>query len=97
MRSTTFEWDSGVKKYSRQQLPLQLRYAITIHKCQGQTLQKAVIDIGKSELAAGCTFVALSRLPSLLCGLIQPMSFQRNGRNFLIRQNEEKRLQDLAI
>ena len=99
---TTFEWDSGVQRLSRQQLPLQLRYAITIHKCQGQTLQKAVIDIGKSELAAGCTFVALSRLPSLRCGLIQPMSFQRlksisNGRNFLLRQNEEKRLQDLAI
>ena len=72
-----FEWDTGVQKLSRQQLPLQLRYAITIHKCQGQTLHKAVIDIGKSELAAGCTFVAISRFPRLECGLIQPMSFDR--------------------
>ncbi len=60
-----FEWDTGVNKLSRQQLPLQMRYAFTTHKCQGQTLQKAVIDIGKSELAAGCTFVAISRLPRL--------------------------------
>ncbi len=57
-----FEWDSNGRRLSRQQLPLQLRYAITIHKSQGQTLENAVIDIGKAELAAGCTFVALSRL-----------------------------------
>jgi len=49
----TFEWDTGVQKLSWQQLPLQVRYAITILKCQDQTLQKAVIGIGKSELATG--------------------------------------------
>ena len=58
----TFEWAVETQKLSRQQLPLFLRYAITIHKCQGQTLKKAVVDIGKSELAAGCTFVATSRI-----------------------------------
>ncbi len=96
----TFEWEAGAHRLSRQQLPLQLRYAITIHKCQGQTLQKAVIDIGKSELAAGTTFVAISRLPRLQCGLIQPMSFERlkaisGGRNFQRRLDEEKRLYSL--
>ena len=54
------EWNSAGKHLSRQQLPLQLRYAMTIHKNQGQTLHKAVIDIGSAELAAGCTFVATS-------------------------------------
>lgn len=96
----TFEWDGGAQRLSRQQLPLQLRYAITIHKCQGQTLPKAVIDIGKSELAAGCTFVAISRLPRLQCGIIQPMSFERLkaiscGRNFQRRLDEEERLYSL--
>ena len=90
----TFEWAVETQKLSRQQLPLLLRYAITIHKCQGQTLKKAVVDIGKSELSAGCTFVAISRLPRLDCGLIQPMPFERlkaisPGRNFARRKEEE--------
>ncbi len=89
-----------MERLSRQQLPLQLRYAITIHKCQEQTLHKAVIDIGKSELAAGCTFVALSRLPCLASGLIQPMTFDSfkaisTGRNFMLKLKEEDRLQKL--
>ena len=97
----TFEWESNSQQLSRQQLPLQLRYAITIHKSQGQTLDKAVIDIGKAELAAGCTFVALSRLRSLKHGLIQPMSFQRlqaisTSKCLRQRLDEESRLKHLA-
>ena len=97
----TFEWDSNGRRFSRQQLPLQLCYAITIHKSQGQTLDKAVIDIGKAELAAGCTFVAMSRLKNLHHALVQPMSFQRlqgisAGKRFAERLQEETRLHHLA-
>ena len=60
--SVTFEWHNGTHRLSRQQLPLHLSYTITIHKSQGQTLSKAVIDIGDKEMAAGCTFVAVSSL-----------------------------------
>ena len=96
------EWTSGGKHLSRQQLPLQLRFAITIHKSQGQTLNKAVIDIGKAELAAGCTFVATSRLRRLDDGIFQPMPFERSksisqGCNLQARVKEENRLHLLSV
>lgn len=95
------EWTSGSNQLSRQQLPLLLRFAMTIHKSQGQTLEKAVIDLGRTEFAAGCTFVAVSRLRKLQDALFEPMSFQRlqgisRGKNLKVRINEEKRLQQLS-
>jgi len=46
------------------QYPLRLAWAITIHKSQGLTFEKAIIDAGGS-FAAGQTYVALSRCTSL--------------------------------
>ncbi len=49
---------------SFQQYPLRLAWAITIHKSQGLTFEKAVIDAG-AAFAAGQVYVALSRCTSL--------------------------------
>lgn len=47
------------------QIPLILAWGITIHKAQGLTLDKAIIDIGKDLFEAGQMYVALSRIKSL--------------------------------
>ena len=59
------KWKSNGKLRERVQFPLKLAWAITIHKSQGLTLKNAVIDIGDSDIASGCTYVALSRLETL--------------------------------
>jgi len=46
------------------QFPVRLAWAITIHKSQGLTFQKAVLDLG-GAFAPGQVYVALSRLVSL--------------------------------
>lgn len=46
------------------QYPVRLAWAITIHKSQGLSFEKAVIDAG-SSFAAGQVYVALSRCTSL--------------------------------
>lgn len=46
------------------QYPLRLAWAITIHKSQGLTFEKAIIDAGEA-FAAGQVYVALSRCTSL--------------------------------
>jgi len=46
---------------SYKQFPLNLGYAMTIHKAQGKTLDSVVVDISRGAFAHGQTYVALSR------------------------------------
>ena len=64
-------------------------------------MDKAVIDLGKSESTAGLTFVCLSRAKRLVDLLIEPMTFERfsklgNKPTLQLRLREEVRFRALA-
>ena len=46
------------------QLPFRLAWAVTIHKSQGKTFDRIVVDLERGAFAAGQTYVALSRCTS---------------------------------
>ena len=80
----------------RQQIPLELCWAMTIHKSQGLTLSKAHIDVGMTEKIAGLSYVALSHVKSLTDLLLEPIPYERLSSvkkctNFQLRIDEESR------
>ncbi len=68
------------------QYPLKLAWAITVHKSQGLTFDKAVIDVS-SAFAPGQIYVAMSRLTSL-DGLIlsQPLPGKPPGQDAALQR-----------
>jgi hypothetical protein len=80
-------------------LPLKLAWAITVHKSQGLTFQKAIIDVSEA-FAPGQVYVALSRLVSL-DGLVLNARLPADGlepdeaiRSFSNEKKDGKALED---
>ena len=72
-----------------------------MHKSQGQTLGKAVIDLGPKEACTGLTFVCLSRATRLVDLMVEPISFDGignlgNSSTMKARLQDEVRLVELA-
>jgi len=81
------------------QYPVRLAWAVTIHKSQGLTFDRAVIDAGQS-FAAGQVYVALSRCRSLngvfLLTKIVPASIKSDERIVVFSQDNVSKTSRLA-
>ncbi len=66
-----YQYDKTTKRISARktgtftQYPIRLAWAVTIHKSQGKTFDRVVIDIGRGAFAHGQVYVALSRCTGL--------------------------------
>ena len=92
-------WDDGQGNHlSREQFPLALAWASTVHKAQGQTLDKVVVSVDDSDFTLGQVYVALSRCRSWQ-GLLLSREFNmdrltsiRKSRGFPARWQAEQRI-----
>ncbi|CCE30183.1 uncharacterized protein CPUR_04031 [Claviceps purpurea 20.1] len=50
---------------TRTQFPLTVAYAITVHKSQGTTLDRAVVDVSAKYFSPGLSYVTVSRVKTL--------------------------------
>ena len=67
--------DSNVSVH-REQFPICLAYAVTIHKSQGMTLERVIADLGSAVFGKGMIYVAMSRVKTMK-GLTL-LNFDRN-------------------
>lgn len=65
VKPATWSSDDEVESLKREQVPLRVAYALTIHKAQGASLDSALVDVGPSTFECGQAYVALSRVRSL--------------------------------
>ena len=101
-----YAYDKNTDKIEEQvlgtfkQFPLRLAWAITIHKSQGLTFDKAIVD-GATPVAAGQVYVALSRMRSLkgmvLRSRISPHAVRTDARVVDFMHSTKKSEEDLEL
>ena len=96
------KWFDSKVEHNRTMLPITPSYAITIHKSQGQTLDKIILNLGKQEFSSGLTYTAISRATKLEnIAFVDPFPIQARimdifkSPRFKERLAEEERLRKL--
>jgi len=87
------EWEGTRGSCSRRQFPITLAFALTIHKSQGLTLDRVVLDIKDKDKTTGLTYVAISRVKKL-SGLLFERAFDKERFQPTMSKTKEARQQD---
>jgi ATP-dependent exoDNAse (exonuclease V) alpha subunit len=96
------DWFSNKTHCSRTMLPMILGYALSIHKLQGSTCEKVILNPGLTEFAAGLLLVGATRTKSFKGLTFEPpfpnfSRFEQVNKSAAVRQRlqEEDRLRGL--
>ena len=77
-------------QYSRTQIPLKLAWSMTVHKAQGQTLDKIFVNLDKQDKFPGQIFVALSRVKN-----IENLAILNFSQNRIMDNYKDKKYQEM--
>jgi ATP-dependent exoDNAse (exonuclease V) alpha subunit len=96
---TARHWSSSTAETTRTMVPLKLAWGWTIHKSQGQTfIGKFVINLGNKEIAAGLSYVAISRAKSLAnIGFAGGLPFNRLTSKLQSPQMERRKIEEQRL
>ena len=87
------DFPKGRISCTRTQFPLTIAYAITVHKSQGMTVARAVLDISAQDFQPGLSYVAVSRVKTLK-GLLFDVPFDLSALRQVSRDSFTAREQD---
>ena len=84
---------------TRTMLPLIPAYAMSIHKSQGQTLGKVIVNLGSKEFATGLTYTGITRVKAAKDIAFYPVptekrltsAIKRNGFQTVLTDNRTSR------
>ena len=97
------EWFSNKIHCTRTMLPLILGYALSIHKLQGSTCERVILNPGKKEFAMGLLLVGATRTKTFEGLAFDPYpNFTRfeqvnNSKSLIQRLKEETRMANLEV
>lgn len=81
-----YKWMNDDNTINISQIPLQLAWAVTIHKSQGTTLDYAQMDLGSDIFSDGQIYVALSRVKCLENLYLIDFDYKKISANKLVKQ-----------